>query len=115
MAKPDLCDRSLSFWGVCTCCIRPAFLYEEAQHLETAGLQKVELAVAGSEAEGLYRLLQGALSHSSASMAQPPVKRHQQPPTATVSKPSPQESEHIDLESSAPIAEGVCRSRRLLP
>ena len=51
--------------------------HEEAQCLETAGLQKVELAVARSEAEGLYWLLQGALSNSSVSMAQPPAKKYQ--------------------------------------
>ena len=51
-----------------------SLLHEEAQHLETVGLQKVELVVARSEVEGLYGLLWGALSHSSASMAQPPVK-----------------------------------------
>ena len=81
-------------------------LWEEAQHLETEGLQKVELAVAGSEAEGLYRLLRGALSHSPMSMAQPPPEMCCQAPTATVFKPPPQEPEMVECESSASVAEG---------
>ena len=44
--------------------------------LEAAGLQKVELAMAGSNAEGLYSLLQDALSYSFLPMALPPAKRH---------------------------------------
>ena len=51
-----------------------SFLREKAQKLEAEGLQKVELAVAGSEAVGLYRLLRGALSHSTMSSAPPHLK-----------------------------------------
>ena len=50
-----------------------SLLREEAQQLEVEGLQKVELAVAGSEAEGLYGLLRGALSHSSMSSTPPHI------------------------------------------
>ena len=39
-------------------------LEEEAQCLETEGLAKVEVAVAGSEVEGFYRLLRGAIAHT---------------------------------------------------
>ena len=81
-------------------------LWEEAQHLETEGLQKVQLAVAGSEAEGSYRLLRGALSHYPMSTAQPPTKRHYQAPTATISKLPPQEPKEVKPESSALPAEG---------
>ena len=42
-------------------------LEKEAQHLDTAGLGKIEAAVAGLEVEGLYRLLRGAISHPSIS------------------------------------------------
>ena len=118
MAKPDLCNRpslSLFLFGACNCCTRPVCWREKAQHLETAGHQKVEMVVAGSEPEGLYRILRGALSHSSISMVQPPTKRHCQIPTATISKPPPQEPEEVKPESSAPIAEGVYWHRRLPP
>ena len=36
----------------------------EVQHLEMEGLEKIESAVVGSEAEGLYRLLGGAISYT---------------------------------------------------
>ena len=71
-------------------------LREEAQQLEVEGLQKVELAVAGLEAEGLYGLLRGVLSHSSMSSASPPPKKCNQAPTATVSKLPPQESKKVE-------------------
>ena len=106
MAKPDICDRPISpFQGLHLLC-QASTLREEAQCLETAGLQKVEMVVAGSKAEGLYRLLRGALSHSPRSMAQPPTKRCHQAPTTTVSKPPPQEPEEVEPEYSAPVAEG---------
>ena len=41
----------------------------EAQCLEAEGLEKMETSVAGSEAEGFYGLLRGAMSHSSISPA----------------------------------------------
>ena len=52
-----------------------SLLREEAHWLEAEGLQKVKMAGAGFEAEGLYRLLRGVLSHSPMSTAQPPSKR----------------------------------------
>ena len=42
-------------------------LESEAQHLETEGLEKMEMAVTGSEAECFYGVLRGAVSHSSLS------------------------------------------------
>ena len=81
-------------------------LWEEAQQLEVDELQKVQLAVAGSEAEGLYRLLRGAVSHSSVSFAPPPPKRCHHAPTTTVSKSPHQESEGVEPEASAPAVEG---------
>ena len=45
-----------SFQGLHLLC-QASLLHEEAKHLEAVGLQKVELAVAGSEAEGLYGFL----------------------------------------------------------
>ena len=57
MAKPDLCDTSLSFFQGLHLLHQASLLCVEAQCLEAAGLQKVELAVAGSKAEGLYELL----------------------------------------------------------
>ena len=47
---------------------------EEAQKLEAEGLQKIQLAVVGSEAEGFYWLLKGAVSHTSSSSALPHPK-----------------------------------------
>ena len=82
-----------------------SLLHEEAQHLETKGLQKVEMVVAGLEAEGLYGLLRGALSHSLMSSVPPPSKRHCQAPTATISKLPPQESGEVEPKPSAPAAE----------
>ena len=61
-------DPSLLFQGL-HLLLQANLLLEEVQHLEMEGLQKVELAVAGSEAGDLYRLLRGALSHSPMSIA----------------------------------------------
>ena len=74
---------------------------EEAQRLETEGLGKIKAAVAGSEAEGLYGLLMGAISYSS---IPPPPKRPCHTPSATISKPSPQEPEEAVAKVSAPVA-----------
>ena len=68
-------------------------LEREAQHLETEGLEKLEVAVAGSEVEGFYGLLKGAMSHSSMSSAPPPHKKVCHTPFATISHPPPQESQ----------------------
>ena len=66
-------------------------LEDMVQHLEMEGLGKVEAAVAGSEAEGLYGLLRGAISHPSISSAPPPPKKACHIPSTTVSHPPPQE------------------------
>ena len=63
------------------------------------------MVVAGLEAEGLYGLLRGALSHSPMSLAPPPSKRHCQAPTATISKLLSQESGEVEPKPSAPAAE----------
>ena len=65
------------------------------------GLQKIESAVAGLEEEGLYGLLRGAISYSPVSSIPPPIKYHHTP-SATISKPSPQEPEEAAPEASAP-------------
>ena len=52
-----------------------SLLCVEAQCLEAVGLQKVKLAVAGCEVEGLYRLVLGVLSHSAMPMAPPLIKK----------------------------------------
>ena len=54
---------------------RASTLRKEAQQLESEGLQKIESALAGSEVEGFYRLLRGAISHSSISSIPPPPKK----------------------------------------
>ena len=67
------------------------WLEEEAQCLETAELGKIEAAVAGSEVEGLYRLLRGAILHPSISSAPPPPKKACHSPSTNISRPSSQE------------------------
>ena len=57
----------------------------EAQHLEADGLEKMEVVVAGSEAEGFYGLLRGAMSHYSVSPAPCPHKKVCHAPSATIS------------------------------
>ena len=68
----------------------------EMQCLETEELGKMEEAVAGSEVEGFYGLLRGAMSHSSISPAPPPHKKiyHHLPST-------PQESTGPDVSDPA--------------
>ena len=66
-------------------------LEEEAQCIETAGMGKIEMVVAGSEVEGLYGLLRGAISHPSISSAPPPPKKAHHSPSATISHLPPQE------------------------
>ena len=46
-----------------------------AQEMEMKGMEKVEAVVAGSEAEGLYRLLRGAMSHPSISSTPHPPRK----------------------------------------
>ena len=73
----------------------------EAQHLETEGLEKLEMAVAGSEVEGFYGLLRGAVLHSSMSSAQSPPKKVCHTPSATISHPPPQESQKPKVSGPA--------------
>ena len=53
---------------------RANMLREEAQQLVTEGLGR-EVAVVGSEVQGLYGLLKGAISHSPMYSAPPPPKK----------------------------------------
>ena len=69
------------------------------------GLGKIEIAVAGSEVEGLCGLLRGAISHYPMSYAQPPSRKCYHTPTATISKPLPQEARGSCIhEASTPAA-----------
>ena len=73
----------------------------EAQCLEADGLEKMEPVVAGSEAEGFYGLLRGAVLHSSVSPAQPPHKNVSHPfyhhlPSASLR--SPQDLMFLNLQ-----------------
>ena len=73
----------------------------EAQCLEACGLEKMEVAVAGSEVEGFYGLLRGAMSHSSMSSAPPPHKKVHHTPSATISYLPPQESKEPEAPGPA--------------
>ena len=64
---------------------RASALQEDGQQLEAEGLQKIESAVSGSEAEGFYGLLRGAVSYTSSSSILPPPKKHCPAPTITIS------------------------------
>ena len=74
----------------------------EAQCLEMEELAKMEAAVAGSEAEGFYALLRGAISHSYLPTCSSPPKKACHAPSATVSHLPPQES--TGPEASVPPA-----------
>ena len=65
------------------------------------------MAVAGLGAEGLYGLLMGAILHSYISSIPPPPKKAHHTPSATISRPPPQEPEEAVPEASAPVAEDV--------
>ena len=54
----------------------------------------------GSEAEGFYGLLRGAVLHSSLSIPPPPLKKTHCTPSSTISHPPPQESR--EPEASVP-------------
>ena len=109
MAKPGLCDRSPFFpfqgldllkWA--------SLLREEVRQLEMEGLQKIKLAVAGSEAEGLYGLLRGAISHSSCPPSHPnPTQNTTMLHHTTISHLPPQESRGAEPEASVPVVGGV--------
>ena len=73
----------------------------EVQHLEACGLEKMEVVVAGSEVEGFYGLLRGAMSHSFMSPAPPPHKKVCHTPSATISHLPPQESTGPDVSEPA--------------
>ena len=77
----------------------------EAQHLEMEGLAKMEAAVAGSEVEGYYELLRGAISHSSLLTSSSPPKKACHAPTTTVSHLPTQES--TGPEASAPVEQAL--------
>ena len=68
---------------------RGNLLRKEAQQLEIEGLGKVEVVVAGSEVEGFYQLLRGAMSHPSMSFDPFPPKRTHPTLTTTISHPPP--------------------------
>ena len=72
----------------------------EAQCLEAEGLEKMEVVVAGSEVEGFYGLLRGAMLHSSISSAPPPDKKVCHTPSA-ISHLPPQESTGPDVSEPA--------------
>ena len=73
----------------------------EAQHLEADGLEKMEVAVAGSEVGGFYGLLRGAMLHSSVSPAPPPHKKVHHTSSATISHLPPQKSTGPDVSEPA--------------
>ena len=55
--------------------------------------------------EALYGLLMGAILHSSISSIQPPPTNPHYTPSATTSKPSPQDPEEAVPKAFAPVAE----------
>ena len=65
--------------------------------MEADGLEKMEAAVAGSEVEGFYGLLRGAMSHSFISPAPSPHKKVCYALSATISHLPPQESTGPDV------------------
>ena len=81
-------------------------LCEEDSHLEVAGLQKVELVLAGSSAEGLHGLLWDVLSCTSSTVSLPPVRMYQWAATVTIAKPTPEEPESVDPEHLVSVSEG---------
>ena len=83
------------------------WLEEEAQHLESAVLEKIEVAVTGSEVEGLFGLLRGAILHPSISSAPPPPKKACHSSSATISHPPPQELAGAVPEASHPTTKDV--------
>ena len=72
---------------------------------KTEGLAKMEVAMAGSEAEDFYGLLRGPMSHFSLATSSPPPKKACHAPFATVSHLSPQES--TEPEASAPADQAL--------
>ena len=70
-------------------------------------LGKVETVVAGSEAEGFYGLLRGAISHPSVSSAPPLPKKAHHIPSTTFSHLPPQEPTGVTPEASEPVTKMV--------
>ena len=73
------------------------------------------MAVAGLEAESLYRLLKGAILHFPVSSVPPPPKKPCHTPSGSVSKPPHQEPEEAVPEASAPVAEDVEQAPEAAP
>ena len=71
------------------------------------------VAVTGSEAEGFYGLLRGAVLHSSIPTSSPPPKKTCCAPSTTVSHPPTQESK--EPEASAPAEQGLESASSTLP
>ena len=86
-------------------CKEASRLEVEAQCLEMEGLANMEAAVAGSEVEGFYGPLRGAILHSSLPTSSPPPKKACHAPSATVSHLPPQES--TGPEASAPADQAL--------
>ena len=75
-------------------------LEERARELETEGLRQMREAVAGSEAEGLYRLLKGVTSYPPAS-SHPSIKKPHLSPSATITQSPLQESTGPEVSDPA--------------
>ena len=65
----------------------------------------MEGTVTGSEVEGLYGLLRGAVSHSSLPTSSPPPKKTLHAPSSTISHLPPQES--MEPEASVPTEQAL--------
>ena len=81
-------------------------LEEEAQRLEVEGWQKLQEAVAGSEAEGFYGFLRGVTTHSSPLPSPPPPKKPRPAPSSTISQPTPQDPKGPEAPDPADQAAG---------
>ena len=68
----------------------------EAEHLEACGLEKMEVAVAGSEVEGFYGLLMGAMSDSPCPQPCLLIRKSVTPHLPPISHPPLQESKEPD-------------------
>ena len=69
--------------------------------METEGLEKMEVVVTGSEVEGLYGLLRGAVAYSSLSTSSPPPKKTHHAPFSFISHLPPHESKEPEASVSA--------------
>ena len=73
----------------------------------------MEVAVTGSEAEGFYGLLRGAVLHSSLPTSSPPPKKTCHAPYSTISHLSPQESK--ESEASVPAEQALESATLTIP